>query len=73
MRNLIVRMQGELEPIGLQDSFAECANRLNMAAAHGKQFAATVDEDGRNILLNVPNINTIIEVESADDDFGMVG
>lgn len=63
---LIVQMRGSLDTFELEEGFAETAHRLNMANAEGREFMATKDVDGRNILIKLGNILTL--VEQPDDE-----
>lgn len=63
---VLVTMRGLLEGVVLEDSFADTAQALNIAAAQGREFAATKTKDGDHILLNVNNILTIVEL--ADEE-----
>lgn len=56
-----VTMKGLLEPVVLEDSFLEAANALNIAAAQGKEFIVTRDNDGKNVALAMHNILYIKE------------
>jgi hypothetical protein len=71
MNKVIVSMRGLLEPLELEEDFAETAHRLNIAAAQGREFVATTDELGRNVLLKMDNILTIVEKD--DEDTGVIG
>lgn len=71
MNSVIVSMRGLLEPLELEEDFADTAQRLNIAAARGLEFVATTDENGRNVLLKMDNILTIIEKD--DDNPGVIG
>lgn len=59
----ILTMRGLIEPVVLEDNFAETANNLNMHAAAGKEFVVTRTDRGENLIIKMDNILTIKEVE----------
>lgn len=58
-----VTLRGLLEPVVIQDDYASTLNSLNNLATQGKAFALTQTEDGPNVLLNITQILTILEIE----------
>lgn len=63
---LIVQMRGALDTFELEEGFADTAHRLNLSAAEGREFVATRDIHGRNMLIKMSNILTL--VENAEDE-----
>lgn len=72
---LIVQMRGALETFELDEGFADTAMRLNLSAAEGREFVATKDTHGRNMLIKMSNILTLIENEDDDEELrtGLIG
>lgn len=66
---VIVAMRGLLEPIELEEDWNETAQGIEMAASKGREFVATTDSEGNNILLKMDNILTITEKDSAITGF----
>lgn len=58
-----VTMKGLLEPIELDEGFAETMQVLNNAAMQGKEFVVATGEDGTNVLLKMDNILIIRETD----------
>lgn len=65
---LIMQMRGALEGFELAEDFNDTAIRLNNAAAQGREFMATIDAHGRNILVKMDNILTVVELDDDDHD-----
>jgi len=72
---LIVQMRGALDTFELEEGFAQSAHDLNMASAKGIEFMATRDIHGRNILIKLDNILTMIEREEDEQELrtGLIG
>lgn len=62
---LSVQMQGQLNPILVEDDYAEAVTKINMAAAQGMKFIMVDLRDGSNAALAIQNINSIVE----EDEF----
>lgn len=64
-----VTMKGLIEPVVIDEGFIECTNKLNIAAANGKQFVITKAEDnGENLVLNINEILTLRQVDTEDSE-----
>jgi hypothetical protein len=63
--SVIVTMKGALESVELDEGFQETMNTLNMTAIQGKTFVASRTKQGEYILLNIENILTVRENDSA--------
>ncbi len=72
---LIVQMRGALDTFELEEGFAQTAHELNLASAKGIEFLATKDVHGRNILIKLDNILTLVEREDETQELrtGLIG
>lgn len=61
-----VILKGSFDPVVLSEDFAGTAVSLQMAAAQGRMFLAGEDMDGRTVMLSMPNILTITELDEDD-------
>lgn len=61
-----VVLKGSFEPVVLSEDFAGTAASLHMAAAQGRMFVAGENMDGQTVLLSMPNILSITELEDED-------
>ena len=72
---LIVQMRGALDTFELEEGFHQTAMELNIAASKGMEFMATKDVQGRNILIKLDNILTLVEKEDDEQELrtGLIG
>lgn len=64
---VILTMRGMLEPIELEDNFAETISVLNNSAAKGMEFVVTRKNSGENIVVKMDNILMLEEVEEDEE------
>lgn len=57
-------MKNSLEPIIVDEEFHGALRQLNEAAATGKNFAVMDKPDGLHVMIYIPNIDSIDELES---------
>lgn len=60
---IAITMRGALEPIIVRDEFDKAVYDMNLAAASGREFVLTTQEDGRNLAVALRNILTLQELE----------
>ncbi len=60
---IAVHIKDMLEPVIADEDFLGAINSLNMASAKGLQFMVVDMPDGGHAAINIPNINTVMEVD----------
>ena len=68
----MVKMYGELEPIEIQESFADTVNSINLMAARGKSFATGTLPDGRLVAMWMHNLIRIEQIEDEPVDMNEI-
>lgn len=58
-----VEVKGKLEPVIADEDFNVVMTVLNNSSQQGKNFAMMDKPDGTKMLVNIPNITTIDEIE----------
>lgn len=60
---MAIVMKNSLEPVIVDEEFHSALKQLNQAGAEGKTFVVMDKPDGLHVMIQIPNIDSIDEME----------